>query len=430
MPPDRFAGGFDQLAALLIFNLLVWAALDTVHAEAGSQLMLDGLYTWAFYILIALFACAVVARTESGSADTRALLVPLLSAAPYVLVVFWLLTDLPRVNSHHSAALAAAVVYLLLLGMRVLQAAYVTPAARAVLMASVFIVAAPWTLQTLNLDTRLWLTPDSDQDRSDDAAAEALLYDQPARIVASVEHMAARQPGQPNVFFVGFAGDGEQGIFRREALYAEQVFADHFGSGDHSVELINDEEDRDSYPVASVSALEQTLKLMASRMDPEEDALVLLLTSHGSQDGLAVVNGSLPLEPLAPADLRQALDESGIKWRIVIVSACYAGVFLDSLQTEDTLVVTAADATHSSFGCDDARDLTWFGEAFLKDSVPSTPTLENAFRKAADLVQRRESAAHEVHSNPRIWIGSGMRQRLAALEGTGRASRHATIVAR
>lgn len=392
--------------------------------------MLDGLYTWAFYILIALFACALVARAESGSADTRALLIPALSAGPYVLVAFWLLGDLPQVSSRPSAELVAAVAYLLWLSVRLLQAAYGRPAARTVLLAAVFIVAAPWTLQALNLDTRLWLTADTDQDRSDDASAEALLYDQPARIVASVEHMAARQPGQPNVFFVGFAGDGEQGVFRREALYAEQVFADHFGSGDHSVELINDDEDRDSYPLASVSALEQTLKLVASRMDPEEDVLVLLLSSHGSQEGLEVVNGSLPLEPLAPDDLRQALDDSGIKWRIVIVSACYAGVFLDPLKSDDTLVVTAADATHSSFGCEDARDLTWFGEAFLKDSVPATPTLEGAFRKTAELIQRRESAAHEVHSNPQIWIGPGIRQRLAVLEGTGRASRHATIVAR
>ena len=41
---------------------------------------------------------------------------------------------------------------------------------------------------------------------------------------------------------------------------------------------------------------------IASRMDPEQDVLVLMLTSHGSQDGLAVVNGTLPLSQLAPAD--------------------------------------------------------------------------------------------------------------------------------
>jgi len=422
---------FDQLAALVLINLLVWAALDTLHAEAGSQLMLDGLYTWAFYLLVGLFACGLVARAQSRSADTRAVLIPALSASPYVLIAFWLLSDLHQVSSHPLGALVAGTLYLLLLGVRVLQSAFVTPSRTAVLLAAVFIAAAPWALQSLNLDTRLWLTADSQDEQSDDTSAEALLYDQPGRIAGSVEHMAARQPGEPNVFFVGFAGDGEQGIFKREALYAEQVFADHFGSGDHSIELINDDNDRDSYPIASVSALGQALRLVASHMDTEQDVLVLLLTSHGSRDGLAIVNGSLPLQQLAPADLRQALDDSGIKWRVVIVSACYAGVFLDPLKSDDTLVMTAADSNHSSFGCDDARDLTWFGEAFLQDSVPGSRTLEDAFRKATGIIQRREAAEHEVHSNPQIWAGTAIRQQLAALEGgAGGRSRHATIIAR
>ena len=86
--------------------------------------------------------------------------------------------------------------------------------------------------------------------------------------------------------------------------------------------------------------------------------LVLFLTSHGSQDGLEVQNGSLPLAQLAPADLRELLDASAIRWRIIIVSACYAGVFFDELKTETTLIVTAADAEHTSFGCEEDRDLT------------------------------------------------------------------------
>ncbi|MGL1269263.1 C13 family peptidase, partial [Vibrio parahaemolyticus] len=76
----------------------------------------------------------------------------------------------------------------------------------------------------------------------------------------------------------------------------------------------------------------------------------------------------------------------------MIVSACYAGVFIDALKGDDTLVVTAADADHSSFGCDDDRDLTYFGEAFLKDSVPSTKTIEEAFKKAAVLIKQRETS--------------------------------------
>jgi hypothetical protein len=402
----------------LILNLLIWAGLDTLHAETGSELRLDGLYGWSFYLLMGLFGCGLVARAYCRQADTRSLLIPTLAVSPYVLIAFWLLTDLTWVDSRPALELVAAVLYLILLGVRVIQAAYETARPKAVVVAIILIIVAPVSLRALDLDTRLWLTDDVEEEQDeDDSGTEALLYDQPSRIATAVEHMAPRNPDAVNVFFLGFAGDGEQSIFKREALFAESVFADHFSSDDHAVELINDNDDRDSYPIASVSGLQQALKLMASHMDPQQDVLVLTLTSHGSSDGLAVINGSLPLVQLSPVELRHALDEAGIRWRIIVVSACYSGVFLDALKGDNTLVVTAADAEHSSFGCDDERELTYFGEAFLKDSIPNTPTLEEAFKKASSLIQKRETSEHKTRSNPQMAMGASMREKLAGLEG-------------
>jgi Peptidase C13 family len=428
--PEHFVRNFDQLAALFILNLLVWAALDTLHAEAGSQLRLDGLYDWSFYLLIAFFAFALVARAQSRQTDTRSLLIPALAVSPYVLTAFWLLSDLSQVDSRPSLELMVAVLYLIILGVRLIQAAYTVAHAKAVLVSTLLVIAAPFVLRDLDLDTRLWLTDDVDEQQADDnSGEESLLYDQPARLVAAVEHMAPRQSDVANVFYLGFAGDGEQEIFKREELFAQQVLGEHFGSDDRSVDLINDNDDRDSYPLATVSGLQQSLKLIASRMDSSQDVLVLMLTSHGSREGLAVVNGTLPLMQLSPIDLQHALDESGIKWRVVIVSACYSGVFVDALQGADTLVITAADADHSSFGCDDDRDLTYFGEAFLQNSVPTTQTLQEAFKKAADLIQQRETSEHKTRSNPQISIGAHMRDKLAGLEGRpARPPGHVTTV--
>jgi Peptidase C13 family len=312
---------------------------------------------------------------------------------------------------------------------RILRAAYGFIRVRAAILAMAFIITAPWMLATLNLDTRLWVTDDTQQEGDSDDAAEAepLLYDQPSRIAAAVERVAPSEGGKPAVFFVGFAGDGDQSIFKREAVFAQSVFADHFGSADRSMELINDVDDRDSYPLATVSGLTDALKLLAERMDPDRDVLVLTLTSHGSREGLAVSNGSLPLLQLGPTELRQALDESGIKWRVLIVSACYSGVFLEPLETDATLIATASDSEHSSFGCADDRDLTYFGEAFLKDSIPTTVSLEEAFKKAADLIQRRETAEHLEHSNPQLYVGPAIRQKLGLLE-KGQAQKHEDAV--
>jgi hypothetical protein len=421
LPPESFVRSFDQLLVLLILNLVIWAGLDTLHAETGTQLVLDGVFGWACYLFIGLCGCALVARAQNREADTRGLLIPVLAVSPYVLILFWMSTDAAPVKERPLIALLAGLLYLAVLSMRALRAAYGTVRVRAALLAIVLILATPWVLGTLDLDTRLWLSDDTQeaQDSDDSSEAEPLLYDQPARIAAAVERVIPEQQGTPGVYFLGFAGDGDQTIFKREALFAQSVFTDHFGSGDRSVELINDVEDRDSYPFATVSGLQQALKLMASRMDVDQDVLVLTVTSHGSKEGIAVTNGSLPLLQLGPADLRQALDESGIKWRVLVVSACYSGVFLEPLKTDTTLIVTASDAEHSSFGCEDDRDLTYFGEAFLRDSVPSTTSLEEAFKKTAELIQRREAAEHLAHSNPQFYVGPAIRQKLAILE-TGR----------
>ena len=415
--PPNFVVSFDQLAALLAINLTVWALLDFLHAPAHAPLALDGLFGWACYLLLALAACALVARVQSPRADTRALLVPVLAVAPFVLVVFFLAAELPFIARWPLLFTLLALVYLVCLAVRVLGAAYGPVHWRPALTAIVLVLAAPSIVGLLDLDTRLWVPDDQAQTDEDDDAdqAEALFYDQPARIAAAVARVAPAPHGKPGVFFVGFAGDGSQGVFRRETLFASEVFGARFGSLERSVLLINDIEDRDSYPLASVSGLEQALRVLAARMDPEEDVLVLFLSSHGSEDGLEVENGSLPLAQLAPEDVREALNASGIRWRVIVVSACHSGVFIDVLKSDTTAIVTASDTAHDSFGCDADRELTWFGEAFLKDSLPGSASLEDAFHKAAGLIAQREEGEHQIHSNPQLYMGELMEKKLAEL---------------
>jgi hypothetical protein len=133
---------------------------------------------------------------------------------------------------------------------------------------------------------------------------------------------------------------------------------------------------------------------------------------------------------ISPSDLRVVLDASGIRWRVVVVSACYAGVFIDALKSDTSAIVTAADAGHSSFGCDDDRELTWFGEAFLKDSLPGSASLEEAFHKAAGLIARREDAEHQIHSNPQLYLGPLMRKKLEALSSGNPDADHSAYTVR
>ncbi len=113
----------------------------------------------------------------------------------------------------------------------------------------------------------------------------------------------------------------------------------------------------------------------------------------------------LPLDRVDPADLRAALDDSGIQWRVVVISACFSGGFLDALRDPRTLVITASRADRPSFGCGVASDITWFGQAFLAEALNETLDFSTAFDIALDAVRQREDAQDEPPSHPQIDMG-------------------------
>ncbi len=176
-----------------------------------------------------------------------------------------------------------------------------------------------------------------------------------ASTVATVH--AAENPRKMTVVSFGLFGD--EGVFRREAAGAAQIVANRFG-GDPVVVKYNTK----TGGSATVETLATTLQAEAKKMNGESDILFLILTSHGSRDGLAVVAGRLA-ETLKPSHLSEMLGRTGVRNKVVIISACYSGVFIPRLADADTLVITAADANHPSFGCEDKAKWTYFGDAFF-----------------------------------------------------------------
>src|SRR6266699_6258088 len=105
-------------------------------------------------------------------------------------------------------------------------------------------------------------------------------------------------------------------------------------------------------------------------MNGESDILFLILTSHGSRDGLAVVAGRLA-ETLKPSHLSEMLGRTGVRNKVVIISACYSGVFIPGLADADTFVITAAEANHPSFGCEDKAQVDLFRRRLFQCCAPS-----------------------------------------------------------
>src|SRR5258708_36610932 len=120
-----------------------------------------------------------------------------------------------------------------------------------------------------------------------------------------------------------------------------------------------------------------SLQAAANGMDADNDILFLILTSHGSRAGLAVKAGRLT-QTLTPSNLADMLARTGMRYKVVVISACYSGVFIPRLANPDTLVITAADADHPSFGCRDKPQWTHFATAFFHVALRQPKSLNRA----------------------------------------------------
>jgi hypothetical protein len=135
------------------------------------------------------------------------------------------------------------------------------------------------------------------------------------------------------------------------------------------------------------------------------------MTSHGEKTGFALQVPGKTIE-LTPQQVASALDGEGIKNRVVIVSACFAGIFVPPLANDNTIVLTAADATHTSFGCAPERDWTYFGDAFFRQSLHPGADLAQAFNHARTLIQGWEMMDHDPPSNPQGHFGPALVDKL------------------
>jgi hypothetical protein len=204
------------------------------------------------------------------------------------------------------------------------------------------------------------------------------------------------------LYSLALAGDGKQSVFLREADYVSNLLKSRFGAVGQ-ITLVNHRDHLDDRALATRENLARAAQTLAERSGPE-DLLFIYLTSHGSHEHELVLD--LPRMQLAdlPADaLASALAPLKDRHKVIVISACYSGGYIDALKDNMTLIMTASRADRVSFGCSEEADFTYFGDALFAQALNQTDNLRQAFDLASASVAGREAAEGFEASEPQIW---------------------------
>lgn len=415
---------------------VLWRGLLLILAQAGQSWMLNGSpghFEWQVlpdlvFPLVVLWLCAWMVGALAGEAlPVTALLADLLGARLMlallqllVLLPAWLRPDDPRLDAPTDQALnLLQLLWLLAVLTRIVRS---MPGRRLRTLFALVAFAGPWLLLlALFQPADLWQADagrgDGEEAPAVQAMPEAVFHGQAAMFDDAIDALEGERPGLDDLYFLGVAGDAGTPAFRNEVEMAAKLFGERFDTHGRSLLLVNDAGADPQHPFATRTNLETALVRMGEVMDVDDDILLVLLSSHGTREHTVVLSQpALALADIDPASLRAALDNAGIRWRIVVVSACYSGGFIEPLRDDHTLIITASDADHPSFGCSVADHYTWFGQALFDEQLRHTLSLPAAFRAASRSIAEREKAAGEQPSHPQMLMGSAMAAKLAGLE--------------
>ena len=272
--------------------------------------------------------------------------------------------------------------------------------------------SSPW------YPSREALAADDDDSAKPPPLTQEVFEAQSNQLVAALDGVLPERPGVTELYAITFAPYADEDVFSREVKMVGDVMRERFDTEGRLVNLQNHRTTIAQVPWATPLNLQRAIARMAERMGRDEDILFIHLTSHGASDGrLAARFFPLSVEEVTPQQLRRWLDEAGVRYSVISISACYSGSWIAPLQTPGTLVMTAADATHTSYGCGRKSELTFYGRAVYAEQLRQTRSFQAAHEAALPVIDRREKEAGKTDgpSNPQIWVGPDIQPRLEAL---------------
>jgi len=409
-PYDYRAAPLDY-ALLIAFNFLVWIAAAAIRTGMVGDFDSIAVPIYLGGIPLVLATAALVAWIY-GDADRLLLIAVALTASDAVFeLIALVLPPLAALAGFARAGVLLILVWLWVASVRAIVVCGGTT--RPQLVKGTLVVSAMFAIGYFAFPrTDVWLEPEEEAETSP-LAEERIFHLQGQLIERALAAIAPGKSGRRELYFVGFAPDASEEVFLHEMRFVRKAFDERFGTAGHSIALVSSQDALEEFPIASATNLSRALARVGERMNADEDTLFLFLSAHGYRDHrLSAVQPPLELSPLTPTALARMLQDSGIKWRVIVVSACYSGGFIEPLRDDNTIVITASSAERSSFGCEGGRDFTYFGEAYFRDALAGTRSFTRAFELARTIVSERETQEKLEPSLPQMWVGRAIAERL------------------
>jgi hypothetical protein len=269
------------------------------------------------------------------------------------------------------------------------------------------------------------------------AMSPAEAADDAMRMGDALSKLPAQRPGVVDAYVLT-ASFWNEPVFENEAKEAAAILARRYDATERTIVLSagRGQGQPRVYPSASPNNFNAALGRIGKLADPNEDLVIVFFTSHGGQDGaVAIQEKNRMFGALRAQQLRTSLQAANIRSKLVIVSACYSGYFILPFSNDDTVVLTAAAADKTSFGCEPSRDWTYFGDALFNHGLRGGAGIMDAFEQARGLITKWENDLHAQWqgqpasvrarqpepqpSNPQKNAGDGALARIAKAESYG-----------
>jgi len=231
--------------------------------------------------------------------------------------------------------------------------------------------------------------------------------EQQASLLAAQQAAADIRSDHQQLFYIGLALFSEQWS-ENDVVDLGNVLQKN--SGLHVVQLVasNSASEPRRYPVANDRAITALVRTAVERAR-SDDIVFVHISTHGTRGWLQRRLGSGPPMMMSAAQLASLLAPLDRQSTVLVISACYSGSLLPSLEASRRIIIAAARADRSSFGCSPTSRHTYFGEAELQAFAEPDRNLQQIVEDIRAVVASRERQNHYAPSEPQVSVGGNAR---------------------